>query len=123
MRFLLDANVGSRIAHALASLGHDVVRVALSDAAAEDPDILAVAARDERILITYDRDFSELVFARTADQPSAIIYIRYRSRDVAAVIDRLLPVLDFDLLQGHMTVLDQQRIRRTPFPMRSNDNG
>jgi predicted nuclease of predicted toxin-antitoxin system len=105
------------------SLGHDVVRVALSDATAEDPDILAAAAENERILITYDRDFSELIFARTADQPPAIIYIRYRPRDVTAVIDRLLPVLDFELLRGHMTVLDQQRIRRTPFPMRSNDNG
>jgi predicted nuclease of predicted toxin-antitoxin system len=105
------------------SLGHDVVRVALSDATAEDPEVLAIAARDDRILITYDRDFSELIFARTADQPPAIIYIRYRARDVAQVIGRLLPVLDFDLLRGHMTVLDQQRIRRTPFPMRSNDNG
>ena len=112
-----------QLANALMQLGHDVVRVALSDPTAEDPDILAAAAESERILVTYDRDFSELIFARTADPPPAIIYIRYRPRDVAAVIERLLTVLDFELLRGHMTVLDQQRIRRTPFPMRSNDNG
>lgn len=123
MRFLLDVNVGSRIAQALTAAGHDVVRAALTNATAEDADLLEQAADGERILVTYDRDFGELVFARTGGQPPAIIYLRYRPRDVAEVVDRLMPLLDFDLLKGHMTVIDARRERRTPFPASSNDNG
>ena len=122
MRFLLDVNVGRRVAEALEAQGHDVVRAALTNALAEDPYILAQAVEGQRILITYDRDFSELVFSRSAQTPPAIIYLRYRARDVEEVIRRLCSVLDFDALANHMTVLDERRVRRTPFPAGSNDN-
>ena len=123
MKFLLDVNVGSRIARALVEAGHDVVRMALTNATAEDPDILEMAVNDGRILITYDRDFSELVFARGAEPPPAIIYLRYRSRDIDAVIERLMPLLDFTVLEDHLTVIDPVRVRRAPFIARSNENG
>ena len=122
MRFLLDVNVGRRIADALAARGHDVVRAALTNALAEDSRLLAQAVDGERILITYDRDFSELVFSQAAETPPAIIYLRYRARDVEDVIKRLLAVLDFEAMVDHMTVIDERRVRRTPFPSGSNDN-
>ena len=122
MRFLLDVNVGSRIAQALTTAGHDVVRAALVSATAKDQAILAHAVSDARILVTYDRDFSELVFADSAEPPPAIIYIRYRAREIEGVIERLMPLLDFDRLRYHMTVIDDRRVRRTPFPARTNDH-
>ena len=116
-------NVGTRIAGAIEAAGHDVVRVALTSPTAEDPEVLAHAVREQRILVTHDRDFSELVFMHVAELPPGIIYIRYRAREVDAVVDRLIPALDFAQLKNHMTVIDAQRIRRTPFPTKSNDNG
>ena len=123
MRFLLDVNVGLRIADALVAAGHDVVRAALTNAVAEDEELLTQAVEGERILITYDRDFSELVFARAAQPPPAIIYLRFRARDVELALARLALALDFDTLANHMTVTDERHIRRTPFPAGSNDNG
>lgn len=123
MKFLLDVNVGRRIAAALEANGHDVVRMALINQAAEDPDVLALAVAQERILVTFDRDFGELIFSREAPIPPAVIFLRYRPRDVLAAIERLLPLLDFDALRGHMTIIDPVRVRRTPFPIESNDNG
>lgn len=123
MRFLLDVNVGRRVAEALQAAGHDALRLALSNATAEDPDVLAMAVEGGRILVTFDRDFGELIFARGLPVPPAVIYLRYRPRDVLAVIDRLLPLLDFGALEGHMTIVDPVRVRRTPFPSESNDNG
>ena len=123
MKFLLDVNVGSRIARALVEAGHDVVRMALTNATAEDSEILEMAVHGGRILITYDRDFSELVFAQGAKPLPAIIYLRYRSRDVDTVIERLMPLLNFPFLEDHLTVIDPVRVRRAPFIARSNDNG
>ena len=102
--------------------GHDVHRVAILNRTAEDPDLLAQAVEGERVLITYDRDFSNLVFTLAAEPPPAIIYLRYEPSDVADVILRLMPLLDMEQLSGHITVVDRRRTRRTPFPVRSNDN-
>ena len=122
MKLLLDVNVGSTIVNALVRAGHDVVRSATIDPKAEDPDVLALAVRTERILVTYDRDFGELVFSRSKTLPPGVIYIRYEPQDVADTVARLLPLLDFALLRGHMTVIDPRRTRSTPFPTGSNDN-
>lgn len=118
MRFLTDVNVGSRIASALTANGHDVVRMIHIDPKATDSQILDIAASEERILITYDRDFSELVFARLAAPPSAIIYLRYPSWEVEAALAHLLSVLDFELLNQNLTVIDKRHVRHSPFPKR-----
>ena len=97
--------------------------MALTNATAEDQEILELAVDAGRILITYDRDFSELVFARDAEPPPAIIYLRYRTREVDAAIERLMPLLDFSFLEDHLTVIDPVRVRQAPFIVRSNDNG
>ena len=64
MRLLLDANLSPRgIAAALRDRGHDVLALA-EDAAFEglsDPDVLALAASEQRVLITRNsRDFAPL---------------------------------------------------------------
>ena len=84
---------------------------------------MAIAAEGERILVTYDRDFSNLVFTGAAPPPPAIIYLRYEPEEVADILPRLLALLDFEQLNGHITVIDKRRTRRTPFPARNNDNG
>lgn len=65
MRILLDAHVsGRRIARALRAEGHDVL--ALNEdvelGALEDPDVLALAAAQERVLVTFNhRHFAPLL--------------------------------------------------------------
>ena len=119
MKFLLDANVGSTIAQALLAAGHDVVRAALAFPDASDDAILATAVAEDRILITGDRDFGRLVFQHGAEQPPAIIYIRFEPEEVAEVVPRLMPLLDDPELKGHLTVVGHENTRRRPFPAKS----
>jgi predicted nuclease of predicted toxin-antitoxin system len=119
LKFLLDANVGSTIAQALLAAGHDVVRTALAFADASDALILATAVAEQRILITGDRDFGGLVFQHGAEQPPAIIYIRFEPDEVADVVPRLMPLLDEAELRGHLTVIGHENTRRRPFPAKS----
>ncbi len=59
MRFLANENFpGSGVA-ALQSAGHDVVWIRTAARGATDPEVLAWAAREERILLTFDKDFGE----------------------------------------------------------------
>ena len=75
MRFLLDQDVYSATGRLLAELGHDVVtafQIGLSSA--DDADLLRLAQEQSRILVTRDRDFGALVFARGLG--AGVIYLR-----------------------------------------------
>src|SRR5260221_14499964 len=60
MRFLANENFPGAAVIALEAAGHDVVWVRTVASGATDPDVLAWAAREQRILLTFDKDFGEL---------------------------------------------------------------
>jgi len=63
LRFLMDACVGAPATRALRDLGADVVSVRDIQHDLDDPAILDLARGDDRIVVTTDLDFGELVFA------------------------------------------------------------
>ena len=76
MRFLLDVCASSRaMRRLLASLGHDVVSAQDTDPGASDETVLALALHDQRVLITEDKDFGELVFVRRLSHPCIIRFV------------------------------------------------
>ena len=64
MRILADTNLNEPTVTALRNAGHDVVWMYEDDRQMADPNILARAVRDNRLLITFDRDFGELTFGQ-----------------------------------------------------------
>ena len=76
MRFLLDQSTDARLLGYLRGQGHDALRVGTDvPAGLPDTEVMARAAAADRILITDDRDFGELVVRRR--QPHAgVIYLR-----------------------------------------------
>lgn len=64
MKFLVDENVGTTIVFYLRSTRHNVYWIKEMEPGMPDLAILKLAFRSKRILITYDQDFGELVFAQ-----------------------------------------------------------
>ena len=63
MRLLVDASSDARLVLYLQSLGHDATRIGTHyPADLPDWEVLAIAHREGRILITDDRDVGELIF-------------------------------------------------------------
>jgi uncharacterized protein with PIN domain len=102
MRFLFDQSTDRRLAPYLRQAGHDVTVIA-ADYPPSLPDdaVLTIAQREQRVLITEDRDFGELVF-RHRHAHSGVIYWRLPPMELAAKIARLSGLLD-----EHAADLDQ----------------
>lgn len=69
LRLLLDEDTSKTLARALAADGHDVVRSVEHDElgdGADDKTVRAVAAREERVLVTFDDDHTAAVGAAGA---------------------------------------------------------
>jgi predicted nuclease of predicted toxin-antitoxin system len=57
MHFLADESCDFAVVRALRSDGHDVVAMAEISPRAEDAFVIALAKREERVLLTEDKDF------------------------------------------------------------------
>lgn len=62
MKFLADENLGIRVPKYLQGLGFDIVAIREIFPGANDVQVLNLANKEGRILITLDKDFGELVF-------------------------------------------------------------
>lgn len=60
MRFLADENFPGAAVGALRAMGRDISWVRALSPGMTDPDVLAWALREQRVLLTFDKDFGEL---------------------------------------------------------------
>lgn len=63
MRFVADESCDHRVVTALRDTGHDVLEVTETSRGAPDRDVLVLARRERRLLITEDRNFGQLAHA------------------------------------------------------------
>ena len=112
MRFLLDQNFDRRVVPVLHELGHDVTVVAVDyPPGIPDPEVIAIAHREGRIILTNDRDFGELAI-RDRIPHAGILYFRVRTATFEARRDRLLAVLtEYADQLHHFLVVEGSRVR------------
>lgn len=113
MRFATDACVPAQLGEALRALGADVVSAA-GRPAMPDVEVLSGAVARDRILITTDKDFGDLVF-RDGRAAVGVVLIRFEivSETLAASTAKRIAALPNDG-RGLFVVLerDGQRSRK-----------
>lgn len=88
MKLLADENIHGDLVKWLRSRGHDVLYAAEAFPSISDDGLLAVARNEDRVLITDDKDFGELVFHRRL-VTRGVILIRLSARSASERIERL----------------------------------
>jgi predicted nuclease of predicted toxin-antitoxin system len=76
MRFLVDESTGASVARALRELGHDVAEIAAGQFGATDSDVLEMALSQQRILVTNDKDFGEMVYRSQRSHHGVLFFAR-----------------------------------------------
>ena len=120
MRLLADMHISPRTVEFLRSLGHEVVRInEILPATASDKTIVARAIEESRTVLTQDLDLSATIALSGKSVPS-LVSLRLSSSRVEyvnAVLQKVLPDLEQDVLVGMMITVEDQRIRRRPLPV------
>ncbi len=116
MKFLLDVNIGTTIARGLQNVGHDVVRAALAFPTWSDKDLIALAVREARVIITEDSDFTDLIFSFGVQPPPSLIYIRRGDEPQHSFLPRINEIISTARLEDHIIVVTPTNTRYRPFP-------
>jgi predicted nuclease of predicted toxin-antitoxin system len=118
-RLLANENFPAPSVRLLRDLGHDVLSVAEEGEALTDNAVLAKASSDQRRIVTFDRDYGELIFARSVPAPPAVILFRLKSYRPDAPSQMLTELLDSGSeFEGYFVIVDEGGIRRRPLPQK-----
>jgi predicted nuclease of predicted toxin-antitoxin system len=117
MRFLADESCDSIIIKTLREAGHDVLAVSEITPRAEDSEVIRLARRGKRILLTEDKDFGQLVFAH-GEKTLGVLFLRFpfsARNQIARDVSDLITQQDEKLI-GCFVTIQPGRIRISHVP-------
>jgi predicted nuclease of predicted toxin-antitoxin system len=115
MRFLANENFPGDAVAQLKAAGHDVVWVRAAAPGSKDKDVLTWAARETRIVLTFDKDFGELAWHTGLPASSGVVLFRLPMPAAADVGTKLAAhIAERADWAGHFTVIEPGRIRMRP---------
>jgi predicted nuclease of predicted toxin-antitoxin system len=117
MRFLADESCDFAVVYALRKAKHDVLAVAEITPRAADSDVIRLAKKQKRILLTEDKDFGQLVFA-SGQKALGVVFLRFpvSARDIIANDMVMLVEEQKEKLFGSFVVVQPGKIRISRMP-------
>lgn len=113
MKFIVDECTGPAAPKWLSAEGHDVISISPDRKGISDKEILKIAVSEERILITNDKDFGELIFKKRQSH-CGVIFLRLTdetARNKVLVLKNLIQNHRQIIEKGHFVVVNEKSIR------------
>lgn len=113
--WLLDENFPEPAAARLRASGWDVLAIGDTHPTADDASVLSLARAEQRWLVTFDRDFGDLIFHQRLPPPPLTLLFRvpsYGPEEPAQWIEALFA--KGDLRPGCFHIFDGRTVRHRP---------
>ena len=114
MKLLLDSCVWYDVRNALVAAGYDVVWVGEWESDPGDEEILAIAYREARVLITLDKDFGEMAIVRGYPHAGILRLVNLVTTQQSQVCLQVLPRYNEELCAGAIVTAELSRVRIRP---------
>ncbi len=117
LRFLADENCDFAVVRALRTAGYDVLAVSEFMSRSDDQELITLAGREQRLLLTEDKDFGWLVFVSHLKSPGVIL-IRFPSHSRESLGRAIAQVVreQGDRLRGAFVVVQPGVVRISQQP-------
>jgi predicted nuclease of predicted toxin-antitoxin system len=118
MRFLANENFPLTSVHLLRSAGYYITSITEESSGITDDKVLEIAVNEQRLILTFDRDYGELIYRLKKPSPPGVIYFRYAPQTPEQPGQDLLLLLNTEdlCLERRFTVVESNQIRQRPLP-------
>ncbi|MEA2166449.1 MAG: hypothetical protein QOK37_4576 [Thermoanaerobaculia bacterium] len=115
MKFLADANTPGSLLETLTHSGHEVFS-AYTVPRTPDLELIEKAGHERRVVITFDKDFGELVFKY--GHSVGVVLFRLRETSIEETVSMAMDLVNSEgeNLHSLFCVIENTRIRKTPLP-------
>ena len=116
MRFRANENIPLASVRLLRAANLDVAAIIEDMPGASDNAVLARAASEHLVILSFDRDYGELIYRRKLPIPAGVAYFRFDPATPGEPAEHLLQLLSMPsiALEGFFTVVDRDRFRQRP---------
>ena len=122
MRLIADENVPMPLIAALRADGHDVRSVLEEMPSVDDGRVLQEAIDRSCILLTFDRDFGDMIFAQGYNPPLGVVFVRRVPRTLVDTVEAVRDVINAPSprIDGYFVSIDR-KARYHPLPEGKNN--
>ncbi len=117
MRLLADESCDFGVVLALRAAGHDVVAIAEVSPREKDESVIKRALREERIVVTEDKDFGQLVYANR-QATGGVLFLRFPAKARASIARTVVDTVQRrgETLKGKFGAVQPGRVRFSRIP-------
>lgn len=117
MKALANENFPAPSTRILRAAGWDVKSIKETMPGISDEEVLQVTVAEKRIILTFDRDYGELLFRYRHAPPPAVVYFRSKGDTPESAGRLLLDIAQRQhiILQGFFTVVEDSGVRQRQF--------
>ncbi len=117
MRFLANENFPLKSILYLKGRNFDIFSIGQEIPGIKEEEVISIAYAQDRTILTFDRDYGELIFKHNLNPKKGVIYFRlfdYSPKDPGIILEELTKNgnIDFDQM---LTVIDKNGIRQRKY--------
>ena len=116
MKFLANENFPLKSVLFLREAGHDIASITEDSPGIKDEEVLVRAVKEQRIILTFDRDYGELIYKRKLPVPKGLVYFRFQPatpEEPGELLFDLITISDV-IWEGRFTTMERERLRQRP---------
>jgi predicted nuclease of predicted toxin-antitoxin system len=114
MKLLANENFPYKSIYYLKTKGYDILSIGVDNPGIKDSDVMTIAINEGRTILTFDRDYGELIFRHNYKPAHGVIYLRldeYEPEQPGHIIEEIITNTEIDLTRA-LTVVDKNGLRQ-----------
>lgn len=117
MKLLANENFPKASVLLLRQLGYDITSIGEDNPSISDKDVMTIAQNKQRLILTFDRDYGELIFKYNYKPEQGVLYLRlidFSPEDPGKIVHELLSIHKLETTRC-LTVYDGETIRQRKY--------
>lgn len=114
MRFLANENFPKPSIVILRSAGYEITSIAEKHPGISDQEVVQMARRDNLVILTFDKDYGEIIFKEAQAGPPSVVIFKFKGSDPQFAGTHLVNLLEKKSLsfEKTFTVVEEENIRQ-----------